>query len=114
MGIWSGISSSVNSGSQINQAQSNQQATAQQQMTSGASGSITLPLGSSNTVSGMGSVLTYTGGMPIWATQKPTIDPESIINMNGSEIKVKDLVSRLGELEEIVKSLKFTVELLRP
>lgn len=53
---------------------------------------------------------------PYWGTIAsayiPTIDPKSIIN--GTEIKVEDLVTRLAELEEKFKNLKFQMELMKP
>lgn len=118
---------------QAGQAQQAQQTTTTSSTTV-PSGSVTItssPYVSSNTVftiptgsyglgtaaASAGSIVTYSGGTsPSWTTAAytPYIDPESVISINGSDLKVKDIISRLGELEEIVKSLKFTVELLRP
>lgn len=66
-----------------------------------------------------GSILTYPG---TWSTtgvvtySPPTIvlHEDSIIEVGGVQTNVKDLMSRLTELEEKFKNLKFTVELLRP
>lgn len=51
---------------------------------------------------------------PYWGTIPamqyiPTIDPKSVIV--GTEIKIEDLITRLAELEEKFKNLKFMMEL---
>lgn len=107
----------------INQ-QAAQIAAAQQQMghiTYTASSGTSIGAYNTSGTTKAGSITTYGGGInaSYWGQSPyvlipPSIDPESIINLNGSELKVKDLVSRLTELEEKFKNLKFQMELMKP